>query len=208
MATKIGLISDVHAKPAPVEEALEIFKRYHVDRVICAGDIAGYFDELEPTIDLLRKNHCHTIIGNHDQSYIESHPDEISTTACNFLNTLPKTIEDEIEGKRIYVVHAHPPALQHGGIKLLDIDGGLIPEQQEFWKRELKDFDYDILIVGHTHQVYAEQIGDVLVINPGSTQFNHTCMILSLPDMTVQTFALENKRPLKAWNWGMFVRQQ
>jgi putative phosphoesterase len=208
MSTKIGLISDVHSKPAPVEEALSIFERNHVDRVICAGDIAGYYDELDATIDLLTENHCHTIIGNHDQSYIESHSDDTNTKAYHFLNNLPKTIEDEIEGKRLYVVHAQPPALQHGGIKLLDIDGGLIPEQLEFWKRELNDFDYDILIVGHTHQVYAEQIGEVLVINPGSTQFNHNCMILTLPDMKVQAFALENKKTLKAWNWSMFVRQQ
>lgn len=208
MSIKIGLISDVHAKPGPVEEALSIFKRNHVDRVICAGDIAGYFDELEPTIALLIENQCHAILGNHDQSYIESHLDDSNNIAYHFLNTLPATIEDDIEGKRLYVVHAHPPASQHGGIKLLDIEGGLIPEQQEFWKRELKGFDYDILIVGHTHQVYAEQIGDVLVINPGSTQFNHTCMILTLPEMMVQTIVLENKKPLKAWNWGMFVRQQ
>ena len=48
----------------------------------------------------------------------------------------------------------------------------------------------------------------VLVINPGSTQFNHTCMILTLPEMTVQTFALQGKDPVKSWNWGKFIHNE
>jgi len=59
------------------------------------------------------------------------------------------------------------------------------------------------LIVGHTHQVFAEQLGRTLLINPGSTKFNNTCMILSLPNMEVQVLSLLNKTPLKVWNWGM-----
>ena len=33
-------------------------------------------------------------------------------------------------------------------------------------------------------------------------------MILDLPDMTVQTFALEGKEPLLSWNWGKFMHNQ
>jgi putative phosphoesterase len=206
MTTKLGLISDVHAKPAPLEEALSIFIREKVDSIICAGDIAGYFEELESTIDLLLEHECSTIIGNHDQAYLEVHADETDTRQYRFLSTLPDTLEVEIEGKRIYVVHAHPPSSQHGGIKLLDVDGRLINEQKQYWHRALQGFNSDVLIVGHTHQVFAEQLGDVLVINPGSTQFNHTCMILTLPDMTAETYALEGKQPLMSWNWGKFVQ--
>lgn len=208
MSTRIGLLSDVHAKSAPVAEALSIFKREQVDSIICPGDIAGYFDDVKAVIDLLVESNCHTIIGNHDQSYIEAHTEETHTKEYHFLNNLPEKLEYEIEGKRVYVVHAHPPASQHGGIKLLDVDGELIPEQKQYWQQALKDLDYDVLIVGHTHQVFAEHLGDVLVINPGSTQFNHTCMILTLPEMTVQTFALQGKDPVKSWNWGKFIHNE
>jgi putative phosphoesterase len=156
----------------------------------------------------LLESNCQTIIGNHDQSYIESHQQEKNSAEYRFLDALPETLEYEIEGRRVYVVHAHPPASQHGGIKLLDVDGELIPEQKQYWQQALKDLDYDVLIVGHTHQVFAEQLGDVLVINPGSTQFNHTCMILTLPEMTVQTFALQGKDPVKSWNWGKFIHNE
>ncbi len=208
MSTRIGLISDVHARPAPVAEALSIFKSEQVDNIICPGDIAGYFDEVEAVIELLIESNCQSIIGNHDQAYIESHPEETGTKVYDFLDALPDTLSCEIEDKRVYVVHAHPPASQHGGIKLLDIDGELIPEQKQYWQQQLNDANYDVLIVGHTHQVFAEQLGKVLVINPGSTQFNHSCMILTLPQMHVQTYALQGKQPLKSWNWGKFVHNE
>jgi putative phosphoesterase len=67
----------------------------------------------------------------------------------------------------------------------------------------LSELEHDVLIVGHTHQVYAERLGEVFVVNPGSSVFNHSCMILSLPDLSVQTFALQNKEIVKCWNFGM-----
>ena len=66
----------------------------------------------------------------------------------------------------------------------------------------------DVLVVGHTHQVYAERIGDVFVVNPGSSAFNYSCMILSLPDLTVETFALDGRELIKCWNFSMLNDQQ
>ncbi len=40
---KIGLISDVHATPDPLREALSIFQKEDVDISLCAGDIAVSF---------------------------------------------------------------------------------------------------------------------------------------------------------------------
>jgi putative phosphoesterase len=203
VTTKIGLISDVHSSPVPLKQALDIFDKERVSDIICAGDIAGYYETLEPTINLLIQKNCKTIIGNHDQTYLEAYPELHNTKESRFLRELPQTLELVIEDKRIYVVHAHPPSSQHGGIKLLDQDGDIIQQRKDLWCGELQDFDYDVLIVGHTHQVFAEQLGEVFVVNPGSSAFNHSCMILSLPDLKVQIFALENKEIIKCWNFGM-----
>lgn len=203
MATKLGLIADVHASPAPLKQALSIFKQQNISDIICVGDIAGYFESLAATVDLLIEYNCTTIIGNHDQSYIESSTADQPSRQLEFLKDLPETLELEVEHKRVYVVHAQPPASQHGGIKLLDQFGNIIPQQKQHWRNELKNFEYDVLIVGHTHQVFAEQLGDVMVINPGSSTFNHSCMILTLPDLKVQTYALDNQEILKSWNFSM-----
>ena len=209
MPTKIGLISDTHSTLAPLKEALSIFKREQVDMVICAGDIAGYGeDELMQTIDLLLKHDCKMVAGNHDQITVDMENCDQLEKIETFFKTLPLTLEFNVEGKQIYVVHAHPPDSQHGGIKLLDPQGHVYADRKADWQQQLENFDHDVLIVGHTHQVFVEQIGKVLVINPGSTQFNHTCMVLNLPDMHVETFALSNMQPVMTWNWGIFYKEQ
>lgn len=203
MTTRIGLLSDVHSSPLPLGQALEIFRSENVDEIICAGDIAGYYDTLAPTIELLVQSNCRAIIGNHDQSYLEKAPSEEDSSIRAYLQNLPQTLYFEIEQKRVSVVHANPPAEQHGGIKLLDQQGEIRQDRKDEWTEALKGLEYDVLIVGHTHQVYAEQLGEVFVINPGSTVFNHSCMILSLPDLSVQTFALGNREIIKCWNFSM-----
>ena len=210
VSTRIGLISDVHASPVALAEALQIFAEQRVDDIICAGDIAGYYDTLLPTVQLLIGSGCKTIIGNHDQAWLEKNSGEDDAEGHkeirDYLQKLPQTLELVVEGKRLFVVHANPPSEQHGGIKLRDRYGNLVAERQDNWTKSLVDFDHDVLIVGHTHQVYAEQLGRVLVINPGSVPFNHSCMILSLPDLSVDTYALGDREITHCWNFSMQQR--
>ncbi|MDH3342168.1 MAG: YfcE family phosphodiesterase [Gammaproteobacteria bacterium] len=211
MATRIGLISDTHSTLAPLQEALDIFQREQVDCIICAGDIAGYGEkkiqhDIEPLIELLEKHDCLMVAGNHDH-WIEEYSSNNKDRVISFFNSLPSYLELNIEGKRLYVVHASPPDLEHGGIKLLDPEGVVFQDRKAFWSNELKDLNADILIAGHTHQILCEQLGDVLLINPGSTVFNHNCSILSLPEMQVEHFPLSGKEPIKVWNWGMLFQE-
>jgi len=203
--TLIGLISDVHATPAPIEEALSIFEQASVKHIFCAGDIAGYGDQLEQSIALLAESGCQTILGNHDLLYLDHYKDDVDNEAVAFFRRQTISLSMTIAGKRIYMVHAQPPNECHGGIKLLNKEGEVQPDRVAFWTDELKTFDCDVLVVGHTHQVFAEQVGDILVVNPGSSAFNHSCAILSLPEMTVQLFPLSDKKIEKTWNWGEYM---
>lgn len=208
MTTRIGIISDVHSSPAPLEQALQIFREAGVDDIICAGDIAGYYETLKPTVDLLDGSNCRAIVGNHDQSWLEKAPADCDPSVHAYLSQLPQTLELDIESRRVLVVHANPPSEQNGGgIRLLDPQGEVRPDRKEEWTANLADLDFDVLIVGHTHQVFAEQLGKVLVINPGSSVFNHSCMILSLPDMKVRIHALGNREVIKCWNFGMLYQR-
>jgi len=207
MTTRIGIISDIHATIAPLQEALQIFRQQQVDLIICAGDIAGYGeDELSKTVSILKQNNCQMIIGNHDQ--LSELPAASSHELISFFDSLPAHLEFEYESKKIYVVHASPPEQLHGGIKLLDKNGELIEARLKEWRKKLSGFEYDILIVGHTHQTYAQQINNTLIINPGSTAYNNSCMILNLPEMTVSSYALQNKAIIKSWNWGLFYTEK
>ena len=202
MTTRIGLLGDVHAIAAPVVEALGIFRSKGVDEIWCTGDVAGYGDQLEETVELLQAGNCQVILGNHDQWYLEQPESEINSKTAGYLAGLLLMRESVIEGKRLYMVHASPPRSLVGGIRLLDEFGHIQPEQKEAWSERLTGFGPDVLIVGHTHQVFTELLGDTLVTNPGSTLFNHACAILCLPDMQVELFGLSGKQPVRAWHWG------
>ena len=201
----IGLISDVHATPEPVADALSIFAKAGVDQVLCAGDIAGYMDQLEQTITLLADADCQTIMGNHDLLYLDHHEDEPDNKVLAYLKQLPASYETVIEDNSLYMVHAQPPDGCHGGIKILNKNAEVQTKKLEQWSKKLHDFNYDVLVVGHTHQVFAEFMGGTLVVNPGSSAFNNSCAILRLPELTVEVFALCGKPIVKTWNWGQHV---
>jgi len=207
MTTRIGLISDVHATPAPLQEALDLFARERVSAIFCAGDIAGYGKELEETVGLLAASGCRSILGNHDLWWLADREADDDSSVVSFLRGLPLVMEHEMEGVRVVMVHGAPPASVMEGIRLLDEDGDIIDDVRDFWLDELSGCAADVLVVGHTHQVFAEQFGNVLVINPGSTLFNHTCAILELPARKVDFLALGGHRPEKVWNWGLQFRR-
>ena len=204
MPQKIGLIGDIHATPAPVAEALAIFHKQGVDRIFCTGDIAGYGEELDGSIALLKQSGCESILGNHERWFMERQPENNASAAFRFFSRLPQSLSVTIEGRSLYFVHASPPQSLMKGIQLLDETGRVMPDQKKIWEKYLTSFAYDVLVVGHTHQVFTEKLGGTRVINPGSTKFNHTCAIMSLPDMTCRIHALSGKAPLTVWNWGMF----
>jgi len=203
VTTRIGVFSDPHATLAPVRAALAVFAREGVQRVFCAGDISGYGDELEATLAVIEAHQVESIHGNHDLWYLRHQPQTDPPTLAASLQTLPAVIETRIEGCSLYMVHASPPRACEGGIRLLDEHGALLPESVADWRLRLGEFGHDVLVVGHTHQVFAEQLGKILVINPGSTLFNHSCAVLSLPQRRVEFFPLCGKDLLRSWNWGI-----
>jgi len=204
MSIRIGLLSDVHAAPGPVEAALGLFAREGVTHILCPGDIAGYGEELEETVLLLQQSGCEAIGGNHDLWYVAQEEEE--TPARNYLRRLPLVRTFNFEGVSLYMVHASPPDSISDGIKLLDEKGAIIPSQQAAWSARLAEFQHNILLVGHTHQVFAERLGRPLVINPGSTLFNHSCAILNLPECRVEWHSLGGKALVRSWNWGQAYR--
>jgi len=203
MSKRIGIIADIHATAGPLRQALEIFRREDVDLILCLGDVAGYGTELEQCIELLIDSGCTTILGNHDVWYMEQHVNRLDKVIEQFFKGLPALWQSTIEGKRMFAVHASPPVSMDRGITLLDQYEKIMADKKEQWTFELEQYDFDVLVVGHTHQVFTEWLGKTLVVNPGSTAFNNACAILSLPGLKVTTIPLSEKRIKKVWHWGM-----
>ncbi|MFO7602678.1 MAG: metallophosphoesterase family protein [Gammaproteobacteria bacterium] len=204
----IGIIGDPHAHPGPLAEALAVLRRERVEAIWCTGDIAGYGNDVDESIALLVQNDCQSVLGNHEIWYMEKHANDASSNVRtqHYLHSLPLVWRATVAGKRLYMVHASPPDSMMTGIRLLDQQGNVLEAEKQAWSARLRDVDYDVLIVGHTHQVFAETLGRTLVINPGSTQYNHCCAVLRLPELQVEWFALGGRAIIKSWNWGLTVR--
>lgn len=106
---KIGLISDPHSSPEPVAEALAIFSRERVDEIWCTGDVAGYGEELSKTISLLEQSHCDSILGNHEQWYLDKNTEQVDLVTKNYLNSCHKLFKKKSRvNVYIWSMLAHP----------------------------------------------------------------------------------------------------
>jgi putative phosphoesterase len=169
---RILLISDIHSNWAALSAIREPF-----DLCLCMGDLVDYGVEPAPVIDWVRRNAAVCMRGNHDHSVAQNvvtvgsggfrylsgvtrsiSRSRIAETDRRFLASLPVTRHLSLDGRRFLLVHATPrdPLDEYANADV------------EFWKRRLDGIEADIVCVGHTHQPYLLNVGDTLVVNPGS----------------------------------------
>lgn len=64
------IISDIHGNLEALNAVFEDIKNINVDRIICLGDIIGYGPNPNECLELIKKNNCIPIIGNHEDIYL------------------------------------------------------------------------------------------------------------------------------------------
>jgi putative phosphoesterase len=169
---RILLVADIHGN-WPALSAIE--ESY--DLCLCLGDLVDYALEPAPCLDWVRRNARYTVRGNHDHAvaqnvvttgqngfkYLTALTRPLSRAALEatdirFLAALPLSRVVTIEDVRYLLVHASPR----------DPLDEYAPPDPIFWSRRLQELDVDVVCVGHTHHPYTLEVGDRLVINPGS----------------------------------------
>ncbi len=170
---RILLIADVHGNwPALQAAAAEPH-----DVCLFLGDLVDYLLEPAPCVAWVRDQAPFAVRGNHDHGAAQNvtvagrtgykyltgvtRPltrERLSESELRFLSRLPVTRLTTLDNTRFLLVHATPR----------DPLDEFAPPDAEFWARRLADVDADVVCVGHTHQPYVLEVGDKLVINPGS----------------------------------------
>jgi putative phosphoesterase len=170
---RILLIADVHGNwPALQAAAAEPH-----DVCLFLGDLVDYLLEPAPCVGWVRENVPNSVRGNHDHGAAQNvtvqgrtgykyltgvtRPltrERLSDSDLRFLSRLPLTRMTTLDNTRFFLVHATPRD---------PLDEFALPDV-EFWSRRLADIDADVVCVGHTHQPYVLEVGDKLLINPGS----------------------------------------
>src|SRR5262249_31338566 len=169
---RILLLADVHANWPALQAVTEPF-----DVCLFLGDLVDCGLEPAPCIDWVRRHAQHAVRGNHDHGvgqnvsvagrngykYLTSvtrprNQEQLSAEDRRFLNALPVSRMVTLEETRYLLVHATP---RH------PLDEYAVADV-EFWARRLEHVEANVVCVGHTHQPYVLEVGDKLVINPGS----------------------------------------
>jgi putative phosphoesterase len=169
---RILLVADIHAN----WPALQALNEPH-DVCLCLGDLVDYALEPAPCIDWVRRHAHHAVRGNHDHGVAQDigvsgrngfkyltgvtrllTRERVTEEDVRYLSRLPVSRMVTLDDTRFLLVHATPrdPLDEYA---LADVD---------FWTRRLADVEADVVCVGHTHQPYVLEVGDKLVINPGS----------------------------------------
>jgi putative phosphoesterase len=169
---RILLVADIHAN----WPALQAINEPH-DLCLCLGDVVDYALEPAPCVAWVRDHVQHAVRGNHDHGVAQNVTvlgqngfkyltgvtraitrSRLGTEDLRFLAGLPLTKMVTLDDTRFLLVHATPR----------DPLDEYAPADAEFWARRLQDVDADVICVGHTHQPYILQVGDRVVVNPGS----------------------------------------
>jgi putative phosphoesterase len=170
---RILLIADIHGNwPALQALAAETY-----DVCLCLGDLVDYGLDPAPCIDWVRNHAHHTVRGNHDHGVAQNvavtgksgfkyltaltRPltrERLSEADLRYLAVLPLSRMVTVQNTRFLLVHATPrdPLDEYG------------PADVDFWARRLQNVEAEVICVGHTHLPFVLEVGDKLVINPGS----------------------------------------
>lgn len=170
---RILLVADIHSNWAALRAVLE---EPH-DICLMLGDLVDYGPDPAPVIDWARVHATHAVRGNHDHAVAQNvvnstgsgyrnlsnatrrvSRQRLGESEFRFLATLPITKMVTLDRKQLFLVHATPR----------DPMDEYAPAEVDFWQRRLQHVEADVVCVGHTHQPYVLEVGNKLVINPGS----------------------------------------
>lgn len=170
MTVRVALISDVHGNIFAIEAVLAAIRESGADRIVCAGDIVGYYPYVNETLGRVRAEGIDCVMGNHDAILTGNLPSDaalmekycldraaevIEPEHLEWLRNLPRSLHIE-DGEGFRVVHGSPrdPLSEY-----VYPDGDLAAFEGE---------PSGAIVLGHTHWPMLRHAGDVMIINPGS----------------------------------------
>ena len=175
---KIAIISDIHANYSALKNCVNDIKKKGVDKIVCLGDLVGYYYDPEKCIDLLLENEVECIKGNHEDMLLEIHDnakmlekyintygngirlayEKLSKYHWNFIKNLPEKrnlIFDKID---ILIAHGAP----------WDNNFYIYPNSKDEVFKKLEKYSQKFVFLGHTHYQMIKKVYNKIIANPGS----------------------------------------
>ncbi len=162
---KIGLISDIHGNYEALKVVLGELDSLGVERIYCAGDVVGYYCQINECCDELRRRRIQCVMGNHDWYMVGGGycPRSQSVNDCLVYQREIIT-EDNLAWLKTF-----PVQLEINNIQI--VHGGWADPIDEYVKPTKKYFENisgEIFVSGHTHVQTLKFFGEKIYCNPGS----------------------------------------
>ena len=161
----IALISDIHGNYTALKEVLRKIDSMSIDKIVCLGDVVGYYAQINECCNELRRRNIETVMGNHDWYMV-------ARSFCprsNSVNDCLKYQKNIITEENYAWLSSLPVFMNVGELSMVHggwgdpIDEYVKPSEEYFSKVEGKFF-----ASGHTHRQIVEQVGGKTYCNPGS----------------------------------------
>lgn len=170
---KIAVLSDVHGNLQALEKVVEDAEGRGAEVFLNAGDSIGFGPYPNEVIEMLCEKNVQSVVGNYDLEVIEGKVKvkgekklalefarkELAQSCGSYLQSLPRTLRLEVAGKKLFVTHGSPRSIEEH----IYHDS---PVEQ--LKAVAKAAKADVIIVGHSHEQFLRQEGEVYFVNPGS----------------------------------------
>ncbi len=170
---KIGLISDVHSNTPALDAVLDELEEKNVDKVLCAGDLVGYYTRPNEVVEEIRDREIPAVKGNHDEGVsggsfrfnpkarkaLEYSREKLSEKNREFLKQLPERKRFELGGLDVFMAHGSPRRPVSEYVMPRDADESLL---------DFFDDNPDVMVLGHTHKAFDREVNGTLFVNPGS----------------------------------------
>lgn len=162
---KTAFISDIHGNYEALKAVLAEVDRQRISRVYCAGDVVGYYSQINECCRELRERGIACVMGNHDWYMAGGGFCSRSKSVNDCLSYQRKIIEAE----HLEWLSTFPVQLRIDEIQM--VHGGWADPIDEYLKPSASYFEQmagNVFVSGHTHLQTLQRFGDKVYCNPGS----------------------------------------
>jgi putative phosphoesterase len=156
-----------------LEAVLSELEEKNVNKILCAGDLVGYYTRPKKVVEEIRDRGIPAVKGNHDEGVsggsfrfnpkarkaLKYSREKLSKENRKFLEELPERKRFERGGLDVFVAHGSPrrPLSEY-----------LMPRDADESHRDFFNDNPDVVVLGHTHMAFNREVNGTLFMNPGS----------------------------------------
>jgi len=161
----IAFISDIHGNFEALRAVLSEIDTLGIERIYCAGDVVGYYSQINECCAELRRRNVACVMGNHDWYMAGGGFCPRSRSVNDCLAYQRRIIAPE----HLEWLRSFPVQRDLGEIRM--VHGGWSDPIDEYLKPAAEYFEHipgRFFVSGHTHLQTLQHFGEKTYCNPGS----------------------------------------